>query len=326
VNSNIGPQRLVARVRYVDWQERRVYLELRNGMALVRELNDEEQEGHQDAFAVGDVVMVGPQWDNIDFGVGQLWPDDRYLATVRKVMDEELIIESGLRFHAVARPPGLDVSEGWTAEVSDLVGVLRIVTKDTIGLSALAERHEINIDGFKSTPTESLTMDDFAGNARIKERARELIELPLKNAEKFAKINARLIRGVLFSRPSGTGKTILAKIVASMAQATCYIVSGPQIFSKWYGQSEELLRTLFADAARQERAVIVFDEIDSVASQRDEDSHEMSKRIVGQLLTEMDGFSARDNVIEAYSAKTHDLVDQGLTCEYSIGSPDDHAH
>ena len=90
---------------------------------------------------------------------------------------------------------------------------------------------------------------------------------------------------------------MLARIIASRADAQFYEVSGPQILSKWYGQSEELIREIFDDAAKRERAIVFFDEIDSLASQRNDTSHEASRRIVGQLLTAMDGFTSDSNVI-----------------------------
>ncbi len=105
---------------------------------------------------------------------------------------------------------------------------------------------------------------------------------------------------------------MLARIIAAQSGAVFYEVSGPEIFSKWYGQSEELLRKLFKDAARQERAIIFFDEIDSVAGQRDDDAHEASKRVVAQLLTLMDGFQPDDNVVVVATTNRPDDIDVAL--------------
>ena len=90
---------------------------------------------------------------------------------------------------------------------------------------------------------------------------------------------------------------MLAQIIAHQSGAEFYKISGPEIFSKWVGQSEELLRKLFDKAAHSDKAIIFFDEIDSVAAQRDDASHESSKRVVAQLLTLMDGFSSQANVV-----------------------------
>ena len=110
-------------------------------------------------------------------------------------------------------------------------------------------------------------------------------------------IGARPVKGVLFTGPPGTGKTMLARIIASAADAVFYEISGPEIFSKWYGESEKILRLIFGQAAKQPRSIIFFDEIDSVAGQRSGDAHEASKRVVAQLLTLMDGFDVKDNVV-----------------------------
>ncbi len=142
-----------------------------------------------------------------------------------------------------------------------------------------------------------LDYEDFGGFSEIVARARELIETPLEHPEELKNIGARPIKGVLFTGPSGTGKTMLARIIAHKADAKFYEISGPEVANKWYGQSEELLRRVFDDAAKQGRAIIFFDELDSLASQRGDDSHEASRRIVGQLLASMDGFKPDTNVV-----------------------------
>ncbi len=90
---------------------------------------------------------------------------------------------------------------------------------------------------------------------------------------------------------------MLARIIASQAHAEFYEISGPEVFSKWYGESEELLRRIFEHASAQKRSIVFFDEIDSVAGQRSGDAHEVSRRVVAQLLTSMDGFTSEQNVV-----------------------------
>lgn len=171
---------------------------------------------------------------------------------------------------------------------------------------------DVTVEQFRSTPSAKLTFDDFGGFAKIVERAKELIELPLERHEALANIGARPIKGVLFTGPPGTGKTMLARIIANKAGAQFYEVSGPEIMSKWYGQSEELVRKIFDDAARQRRAIIVFDEIDSLASQRSDASHEASRRIVGQLLASMDGFTSDMNVVVIATTNRPQDIDLAL--------------
>ncbi|MFG2038131.1 ATP-binding protein [Dactylosporangium sp. NPDC048998] len=299
-------------MRHIDYEERVAYLEFRNGTVMRHALSDHDDGKQDDSLLVGDVLLVGPRWDDIDFGAPELWPDETYLATVRKVLGEEVVVDGGLRLRTLLAPEGVDLTEGNTVEVSELSGIRRVVTEGPIDHSLLRDRDSVDLSLFKQTPTESLSLDHFGGNPTVKERAHELIGLRLQNAEKFEKINARPIKGVLFSGPSGTGKTMLARIIASTVGAEFYLISGPQIFSKWYGQSEEVIRAIFTDAGKQKRAVVVFDEIDSVASQRNEESHEASKRVVGQLLTTMDGFSQRSNVIVVATTNRPDDLDIAL--------------
>lgn len=156
------------------------------------------------------------------------------------------------------------------------------------------------------------TFEDFGGLQDVVARARELVELPLERKKELSKIGARPIKGVLFTGLPGTGKTMLARIIANNTDARFYEVSGPQVFSKWYGESEEILRKLFERAAKQGPAIIFFDEIDSVAGQRAEESHEASRRVVAQLLTLMDGFTSDDNVVVIAATNRPQDIDAAL--------------
>ena len=188
---------------------------------------------------------------------------------------------------------------GNTVQAGDVQGVTRVLSETPIKYIDLPQVDDSVIDRFRSKhPDESdLGFDDFGGLPEVVARARELIEVPLRNNERLSAIGARPIKGVLFTGEPGTGKTMLARIIAAQSGADFYEISGPEIFSKWYGQSEEVLRKLFEAAAKQEKAIIFFDEIDSVAAQRGDESHEASKRVVAQLLTLLDGFTSDTNVV-----------------------------
>ena len=198
-------------------------------------------------------------------------------------------------------------------EACDSQGVVRVLSEKPI------KRYDLNdkiddeaIDIFRTTVPESekLSFDDFGGLKSVVDRANELIELTLMKSEELAKIGVPPIKGVLFTGEPGTGKTMLARIIAAQSGAAFFQVSGPQIFSKWYGQSEQLLRKLFEEAGKESKSLIFFDEIDSVASQRGDHSHEASKRIVAQLLTLMDGFEPNTNIIViAATNRVQDLDD-----------------
>ena len=143
-------------------------------------------------------------------------------------------------------------------------------------------------------------------------RAKELIETQLGNSAQMRAIGAKPIKGVIFTGAPGTGKTHLARIIANVADAQFYLVSGPTIVSKYVGDSEETLRMIFAAAQSDKRAIIFFDEIDSIASSRETDTNGVGKRLVAQLLTLMDGFESKGNVVVVAATNRIEDVDPAL--------------
>lgn len=246
---------------------------------------------------VGSIVLVSTADNHIEIAPHDLWPEESWVGVVRLKHPDVTIIDSSGRWRKV--PTGSDVqySERNTVEACDS-GVIRVLAQEPIHYLDLPPVSDTFIDKFKVEDNDiSETFADFGGLISVVDRARELIEVPLKYNSELSRIGARPIKGVLFTGRPGTGKTMLARIIASSTDAAFYEISGPEIFSKWYGQSEEVLRRIFKDAAKQDRAIIFFDEIDSVAGQRDDETHEASRRVVAQLLTLMDGFTSDSNVV-----------------------------
>ena len=165
------------------------------------------------------------------------------------------------------------------------------------------------------TPTAGaetgVTYEDIGGLDRELELVREMIELPLSEPEVFAYLGIDPPKGVLLHGPPGTGKTLIAKAVANEVDASFLTVSGPEIMSKYKGDSEENLRQKFQQARDEAPAIIFFDEIDSIASKRDDDS-DVENRIVGQLLSLMDGLDARGEVVVIGATNRVDSLDSAL--------------
>ncbi len=160
--------------------------------------------------------------------------------------------------------------------------------------------------------TTSVTYDDVGGLEDELKRVREIIELPLKHPELFDRLGIDAPKGVLLFGPPGTGKTLIAKAVASESGANFYSIQGPEIMSKYYGQSEEKLREKFEEAEKTAPSIIFIDEIDSIAPKREEVMGETERRVVAQLLTLMDGLGGRGQVIVIGATNREDALDPAL--------------
>ena len=160
-------------------------------------------------------------------------------------------------------------------------------------------------------PATGVTYEDIGGLDEELELVREMIELPLSEPGVFTRLGVEPPKGVLLHGPPGTGKTLIAKAVANEVNATFLTVSGPEIMSKYKGESEERLREVFEEASEDAPAIIFFDEIDSLAPKR-ENGGDVESRVVGQLLSLMDGLNARGNVIVIGATNRVDSLDPAL--------------
>ncbi|MBU5690100.1 MAG: CDC48 family AAA ATPase [Candidatus Aenigmatarchaeota archaeon] len=178
----------------------------------------------------------------------------------------------------------------------------------------------------RSVPT--VTYEDIGGMDQALTKVREMIELPLRHPELFARLGIEPPSGVLLHGPPGTGKTLLARAVANESGAKFYSISGPEIFSKWYGQTEQNLRKIFEEAKKNAPSIIFIDEIDAMAPKREEVTGEVEKRAVSQLLTLMDGLNKRGKVIVIAATNRPDSLDPALRRpgrfdrEIEVGVPD----
>ena len=171
--------------------------------------------------------------------------------------------------------------------------------------------------------------EDIGGLKNEVQKVREMIELPLRHPEIFERIGIEAPKGVLLHGPPGTGKTLLAKAVANETNANFFSIGGPEIMSKFYGESEERLREVFKEAEENAPSIIFIDEIDSIAPKREEVSGDVEKRVVSQLLTLMDGIKSRGKLVVIGATNRPNAIDPALRRpgrfdrEIEIGIPDE---
>jgi transitional endoplasmic reticulum ATPase len=280
----------VAVIRGVDPDLNRVTVEYRGGETgwFMRPPELDVQVGS--LWLIGDGTMFPAEDD--------LWPDRSTFAVVGEVLDDALVIEHQGRLERLTVEAPDTYAVGSTIELDVLGTVLGVVSDRPLRPYGLGEPAEDPIARFRRPQAiEGPGFESFGGYRKVVDRARELVEAPLRWRTQLDTIGARPVKGVLFSGPPGTGKTKLASLIANESNATFYDVSGPAIVSKWVGDSEKALRSLFEEARSEDAAIIFFDEIDSIAGRRDGDSQEFSRRVVAQLLTAMDGFASDTNVV-----------------------------
>jgi len=176
----------------------------------------------------------------------------------------------------------------------------------------------------------AITYEDIGGLDRELEQVREMIELPMRHPELFQQLGIEPPKGVLLHGPPGTGKTLIAKAVANEIDAHFENISGPEIMSKYYGESEEQLREVFDEAEENEPAIVFIDELDSIAPARGETSGDVERRVVAQLLSLMDGLETRGQVTVIGATNRVDAIEPALRRggrfdrEIEIGVPDEH--
>ena len=174
----------------------------------------------------------------------------------------------------------------------------------------------------------TINYEDIGGLSEEIKKIREMVEIPMKHPEIFEKLGVTPPKGVLLHGPPGTGKTLLAKAVANETDSHFIVLNGPEIMSKFYGESEKKIRDIFAEAEKNAPSIIFIDEIDAIAPKREDVQGEVERRVVSQMLTMMDGLNARGKVIVIGATNRVNSIDQALRRpgrfdrEIEIGVPD----
>ncbi|OPX68807.1 MAG: VCP-like ATPase [Methanoregulaceae archaeon PtaB.Bin056] len=180
-----------------------------------------------------------------------------------------------------------------------------IITKNTH--IEFSEKPAPGVEGAKR-----ISYEDIGGLKDELQRVREMIELPMRHPELFQKLGIEPPKGVLLFGPPGTGKTLIAKAVASESGAHFISIAGPEVISKYYGESEQKLREIFDEAEQNAPSIIFIDELDSITPRREEVTGEVERRVVAQLLTMMDGLEERGQVVVIGATNRVDAIDPAL--------------
>lgn len=201
-------------------------------------------------------------------------------------------------------------------------------TSESTSHTKSSNETEDDDESYITSEKPDVTYGDIGGLDKELEQIREAIELPLSEPELFSDLGISPPKGVLMHGPPGTGKTLIAKAIANSTDAKFIDIDGPEIMSKYKGESEAKLRDIFAEAQEVDRAIIFFDEIDSLAGKRNDNS-DVESRLVGQLLSLMDGVDSQQNVVVIGATNRVDSIDPALRRggrfdrEVEIGVPDE---
>jgi transitional endoplasmic reticulum ATPase len=211
---------------------------------------------------------------------------------------------------------GVPVLAGGVVRVPTFAKAVNFQVVRTIpsGPVVIGKRTDIRVVEGEQTAARApaVSYEDIGGLEREVARVREIVELPLKYARVFEQLGILAPKGVLLYGPPGTGKTLLARAVAAESRVHFIHLNGPEIMRKFYGESEAKLREVFEEAARHAPSILFIDEIDAVAPKRAEVSGEVEKRVVAQLLSLMDGFVARGQVIVIGATNIPEVLDPAL--------------
>jgi transitional endoplasmic reticulum ATPase len=272
-----------------------------------------------DAEKADELVLAPPEDASVQFGSDAAGMVKRQILK-RPVAENDIVPVMSSTNHPFMRSPGQAIP--LIAVDTEPEGVV-LITEDT----EVTLREE-PISGFEKTGG-GITYEDIGGLKNEIQRVREMVELPMKHPQIFQKLGIDPPQGVLLHGPPGTGKTLLAKAVANETSASFFSIAGPEIISKYYGESEQQLREIFEDATEESPSIIFIDELDSIAPKREDVTGEVERRVVAQLLTMMDGLETRGEVIVIAATNRVDAVDPALRRpgrfdrEIEIGVPDE---
>lgn len=303
----------IVKVRRVDLEASRVYIDrLPDGQGWMWHPTLANSEP-------GDVYYIP---DNTSLEELEKLPDEYWphrggdIATVLEISDDgaTAILEVNGKMTAVPQRIESPFESGQTVSFSSEGEPGAVLTSKPI------DRHGLHRESPRLDPSIMLVepgdidvqLSDFGGSADLVGRALDLVRVALDPRQLMDRIGVKPVKGILFSGPSGTGKTHLARALSREAGAKFYLIDGPEIINKWVGESEQRLRDLFDHAAANSPAMLFFDELDSIVSRRGADAPEYVTRFVGQFLTVLDGFDSSKGVLVIAATNLPGALDTAL--------------
>lgn len=270
--------------------------------------------------SVGDLVEV---WidQNQRVAADAIGRASRSVGVIRKPIGEgEYLVERNSRIEVCESLDTENPKKGATVEIcGDMITAT--ISDETTAPKGIEERFEEQnrAESYLKKPEEidevDSGYDDVGGLTETIEEVKDVVEIPLRESDndtnRFEKHGVKPDTGILFHGSPGTGKTLLAKAVAKETDSSIYLVNGPEIINKWYGETEDIIREIFSHAKKQERAIIFMDEVDSIAPDRGE-TKQFQRKIVAQLLTELDGFEPLNDVVVIGATNALDEVDPAI--------------
>lgn len=302
----------IVRVRGVDLDRKRVYVDrLPDGEGHLWHPDLAEAEKGQVYYLPDDLT-----YEDIEELPAEYWPKQTNdVATVLEISDDgtSVILEINGRLKVVPQRAGTPFESGQSVSISEGEPGPVLTTKPI-------DRHGIHRDTSGLDPSIMLVepadidvkLSDFGGSPDLVRHALDLVRVALDPKQLLDRIGVNPVKGILFSGPSGTGKTHLARALSREANATFYLIDGPEIINKWVGESEQRLRDLFEHAAANAPAMLFFDELDSIVSRRGADAPDYVTRFVGQFLTILDGFDPAKGVLVVAATNLPGALDTAL--------------